>query len=493
MSRTTQSSRLPLVIAGIAICAISAAGGYGLAHLKTHETMAAATTTDAKGKVLYWYDPMAPAQHFDKPGKSPFMDMQLVARYAKEGGGEAGVTINPAVTQNLGVRLATVRQGEIGEALSATGVLDFNQRDLAVVQSKAMGFVQRVYGRAPGDVVKAGAPIADILVPSWSGAQAEYLAVRKIKDPALEAASRQRLRLLGMPDAMIDAAAKGGRSQGITTITAPVGGVIQALDVRQGMTVNAGQTLAQINGLSTIWLNASVPEAMAGQVREKQSAHVTLAAFPGETFSGRVKTILPTAQVDSHTLLARIELANPGGRLRPGMFGSVRLDSEAKSALLVPTEAVIRTGKRDIVMLAADGGKYRPVEVKVGREAKGQSQILEGLSIGQRVVASGQFLLDSEGSLAGLGVRPLKKPATAAAMPPLYESRGRIEAISRDQVTLSHEPVPAISWPAMTMTFTLMPRSLATGLKVGDEVQFGFEQLPAGPVIRTMEKTGGAK
>ena len=141
----------------------------------------------------------------------------------------------------------------------------------------------------------------------------------------------------------------------------------------------------------------------------------------------------------------------------------------------------------------ADGGKYRPVEVKVGREAKGQSQILEGLSIGQRVVASGQFLLDSEGSLAGLGVRPLKKPATAAAMPPLYESRGRIEAISRDQVTLSHEPVPAISWPAMTMTFTLMPRSLATGLKVGDEVQFGFEQLPAGPVIRTMEKTGGAK
>lgn len=492
MSRTTQSSRLPLVIAGVIIAAISAAGGYGLAHLKPHETMAAATT-DAKGKVLYWYDPMVPAQHFEKPGKSPFMDMQLVARYADEGGSEAGVSINPAVTQNLGVRLATVSQGEISEALSATGVLDFNQRDVAVVQSKAMGFVQRVYGRAPGDVVRAGAPIADILVPSWSGAQAEYLAVLKIKDPALEAASRQRLRLLGMSDAMIETAAKTGRSQGVTTITAPVGGVIQALDVRQGMTVNAGQTLAQINGLSTIWLNASVPESMAGQVREKQSVRVTLAAFPSETFSGRVTTILPTAQADSRTLLARIELANRDGRLKPGMFGTVRLDGEAKSALLVPTEAVIRTGKRDIVMLAGDGGKYRPVEVKVGREANGQSEILEGLSVGQKVVASGQFLIDSEGSLAGLEVQPLTKPATAAATPALYETRGRIEAISGDHMTLSHEPVPAINWPAMTMTFTLTPRSLATGLKAGDEVRFGFEQLPAGPVIRTMEKTGGAK
>ena len=386
---------------------IAALAGYGIARLTPPAAPPASASKVPSRKVLYWYDPMAPAQHFDKPGKSPFMEMQLVARYAEAGEAAPGITLPATVTQNLGMRTATVTRGAISEVVTTTGVLDFNQRDIAVVQSKTAGFVQRVYGRAPGDVVRAGAPIADILAPSWSGAQAEYLAVLKIDDPALHAAARQRLRLLGMSDAMINAAANRRAGQGVITVTAPVGGVIQTLEVRQGMTLNAGQTLAQINGLSAIWLNASVPEAMAGQIRAGQSARITLVAFPGETFPGRVTTILPTAQADSRTLVARIELANPNGRLRPGMFGTVRLDGDAKAALLVPTEAVIRTGKRDIVMLASEGGKFRPVEVKIGREANGQSEVLEGLSEGQKVVASAQFLIDSEGSLAGLQVQPL--------------------------------------------------------------------------------------
>jgi len=481
------SSRRSLALSAAAIALIAGVAGYGLAHLEKPRPAAEAPATDGR-KVLYWYDPMAPAQHFDKPGKSPFMDMQLVPHYEGEGSGaSAGVQIDPAAVQSLGVRLTGVRRGDFAESLDATGMLDFNQREVAIVQARAAGFVQRVYARAPGDVVQAGAPIADLLVPTWGGAQAEYLAVRGSGNPALEAAARQRLRLLGMPDGLIDAVARDGRPRTVVTISTPQGGAIQTLDVRQGMTVSMGQTLAQVSGLSTVWLNAAVPEAMAGQVRIGQPARAELAAFPGETFAGRVTAVLPTTQTDSRTLTVRVELANRGGRLRPGMFATVHLGGAAHPALFVPSEAVIRTGKRAIVMLAAAGGRFQPVEVRPGREDGDRTEILAGLSEGQKVVASGQFLIDSEASLAGIQAQPIG--AAAASPKPqvsLYEARGRIEALTADSITLSHEPVPAIGWPAMTMTFKLDPPGLAKGVKVGDRVAFGFEQKPDGPVVRRL-------
>ena len=357
------------------------------------------------------------------------------------------------------------------------------------------GFVQRVYARAPGDIVSAGAPIADLLVPSWGGAQAEYLAVRQSGGPALEAAARQRLRLLGMPDSLIEAVARDGRARTVVTVTTPQGGAIQTLDVRQGMTVSMGQTLAQVSGLGSVWLNAAVPEAMGGQVKVGQAARAELAAFPGEVFTGRVTAILPTTQIDSHTLQVRIELPNPAGRLHPGMFATVHLSGAAHPALFVPSEAVIRTGKRTLVMVAGDGGRFQPVEVQIGREDADRTEILAGLGEGQKVVASGQFLIDSEASLAGVQTRPLASAAApqsaAAPRAALYETRGRIEALTAGSITLSHEPVPAIGWPAMTMTFRLDPPSLAKGMKVGDRVGFGFEQKPEGPVIRRLSPAAG--
>jgi Cu(I)/Ag(I) efflux system membrane fusion protein len=404
---TMSLSTARLALAGAAVAVVAGAAGYGVALLHgPNPAPAPATAPVAARKVLYWYDPMVPAQHFDKPGKSP-MGMQMVPRYADESAAAAGVRIDPAAVQNLGVRLATVERGDFSQSLDATGTLDFNQRDVAIVQARAAGFVQRVYALAPGDVVRAGAPIADILVPAWGGAQTEYLAVRSIGDPALEAAARQRLRLLGMPDALISQVARSGRTHGVVTITTPVGGAIQTLDVRQGMTVNAGQTLAQVSGLSTVWLNAAVAEAQAGQVRVGDGARAELAAYPGETFSGRVTAILPTAQADSRTLTVRVELANRNGRLKPGMYATVHLSGAPHSALFVPSEAVIRTGQRALVMLAGEGGRFQPVEVQVGREDAERSEILAGLSEGQKVVASGQFLIDSEASLAGLQARPL--------------------------------------------------------------------------------------
>lgn len=488
-------TRAQLGVGAAALMLIGALGGYGLEHLR-QAAPAASAGPEAGRKVLYWYDPMVPGQRFDKPGKSPFMDMQLVPRYADEAPGTAGLRIDPARLQSLGVRYATVRRTAFAQDLTAPGLLEFNGRDVAIVQARAAGFVQRVHGRAPGDVVTAGAPIADLLVPSWGGAQGEYLAVRRSGDAALEAAARQRLRLLGMSDALIDSVARSGRPHAVVTVTTPVAGAIQTLDVRAGMTVNMGETLAQVAGLGTVWMTAAVPEAQAGLVRPGAPARVELAAFPGEAFSGRVSAVLPAAQAESRTLQARVELPNRGGRLRPGMYGTVHLDGPTRPALVVPAEAVIRTGRRAIVMLALDGGRFQPVEVQAGRDDGGLTEILSGLQEGQRIVASGQFLIDSEASLAGLQARPLAQaaaPQSTAKSPALHESRGRVEALKGDQVTLSHEPVPAIGWPAMTMTFKLDPPGVAAGVKVGDQVAFGFEQRPQGPVVRRIAPAGARR
>lgn len=260
---------------------------------------------------------------------------------------------------------------------------------------------------APGDVIRAGAPIADVLLPEWGGAQTEFLSVKRLGRPELTAAARQRLRLMGMSDGLISSVERSGRTNGTVTITSPISGVIQTLDARQGVTLGAGQTLAQVSGIGTVWLNAAVPEAQSGSVRIGQNATATLTAFPGETFGGRIIAILPTAQADSRTLTVRIELANRSGRLRPGMFAQVALGDSAAPTLLVPSEAVIRTGTRTIVMLATGDGRYHPAEVRAGREGGGQTEILEGLAVGEKVVASGQFLLDSEASLTGIAVRAL--------------------------------------------------------------------------------------
>jgi Cu(I)/Ag(I) efflux system membrane fusion protein len=496
---TSSRSRLA---AGALIALAAGAGGYCIAQLVGHPAGAppAAQGAANSGRTpLYWYDPMAPAQHFDKPGKSPFMDMQLIPKYADEAGSgnEApGVRIDPTASQSLGLRTVAARRGTLASDLTATGTIDFNQRDVAVVQARAAGFVQRVYGRAPGDVIGAGAPLADLLVPEWAGAQAEYLAVRRTGNTALAQAARQRLALLGMPAGTIAAVERGGRPHNVVTISTPTGGTIKTLGVRAGMSVMAGQTLAEINGLGTVWLNAAVPEAVAGQLRPRQSARAVLAAYPGETFTGRVAAILPDVQAESRTLTVRIELPNRSGRLKPGMFATVSFGGSATPALLVPSEALIRTGKRTLVMLALDKGRYQPAEVQTGREAGDDTEVLAGLSEGEKIVASGQFLIDSEASLSGVAARPIGSPPPTATpvakpSPALYETTGTIEQLTGNSVTLSHEPVPAIGWPAMTMTFALPDASIARGLKTGDHVRFGFDQPPAGPTIRRMAKVAG--
>ncbi|MFL1492716.1 efflux RND transporter periplasmic adaptor subunit [Pseudomonas antarctica] len=384
-----------------ALLSLGLGAGYGLAQLQPGAPALAKNDKQA----LYWYDPMFPQQKFDKPGKSPFMDMQLVPRYAEGASGDtpSSVHIDPRQTQNIGVRLATVSRGVMTSTLDLSGILAFNDRDVAVVQARAGGFVERVYARAPGDVLKAGAPLADILVPEWAAAQEEFLALRHTADSGLLAAARQRLRLSGMPTGLITQMERSGQVQSVLTVTTPLGGALQTLDVREGMTVAAGQTLARVNGLDQVWLQVAVPQAQGETLAVGQSVVAQFVGLPGKTVHASVSAILPANAIDSRTVQVRVELPNADGSLRPGMTAQVRLaQTSGQTVLQVPSEALIRTGKRVLVMLAEEGGHFRPLEVEVGAENQDQTVIRSGLQEGQQVVASGQFLLDSEASLRGL-------------------------------------------------------------------------------------------
>ncbi|WP_426236480.1 efflux RND transporter periplasmic adaptor subunit [Pseudomonas sp. TWP3-2] len=476
--------------------ALGVAGGYWLAHQRMNggsdTTPEQSLNSPDERKALYWYDPMYPQQKFDNPGKSPFMDMQLVPQYVGGAEDRATVNIDPSLTQNLGLRFATVTRGIFDSSLDVTGVLGFNERDVAVIQARTTGFVERVYAHAPGDVLKANAALAEILVPEWAAAQTEFLALKRSGDAALLDAARQRLRLTGMPAALITQVERGGKVQPYLTLTSPIGGVLQELNVRAGMTVATGDTLARVNGLSSVWLAVAVPESDAGSITVGQAVEVRLPAFPGTMLSGTVSTILPETNPDSRTLRVRVELPNPEGRLRPGLTAQVRLTrSTGQSVLWVPSEAVIRTGRRALVMLAEDAGRYRPVEVHLGQESDGKTAIVKGLEEGQKVVTSGQFLLDSEASLKGIVASSEEESLLSAATSSFHEADGQIVEINDKEVTLAHGPFKTLGMPGMTMTFPLANPALMQGLNTGDKVRVAVSQTNDGLRVERLDKSGG--
>lgn len=491
-----------LLCAGIAL-------GWGLAQWRISGGTGAGVSTAETGatkpdrKVLYWYDPMVPTQKFEKPGKSPFMDMALVPKYADEDMQQgSGLNVSAQAVQALGLRTAVVEQRDIGADVVALGSVQLNDRDVSIVQARSAGFVERVYARAPGDVVAAGAPLADLLLPEWVAAQREFLAVRALKDDTLTAAARQRLALLGMPAALVAQVERTGEPQGRYTVTFPQGGLVAELMVRQGMTVSAGANLVRVNGLASVWIEAAVPEAQSGPLQLGQDAQVRLAAFAGETLKARIVSILPEANRDTRTVRVRLELPNPGLRLKAGMSGQIVLTGTARPALLVPSESVIRTGKQALVYVVDGPGKYHPVQVQLGAEIDDRLVVRDGLTAGQQVVASAQFLIDSEASLRGImpaqaqatgtqsaSAQGSSVPAAPASAPKSFTVRGVIDEVTPTEMTLTHDAVPELKWPGMTMPFKLAAPELAKGLKPEQQVRFTFRQQGKDFVITAVERT----
>jgi Cu(I)/Ag(I) efflux system membrane fusion protein len=412
-----------LVLPGFLLLALGASAGWWWGQrtaIAPHATVPAAGNTEQT--ILYWYDPMQPQHHFDKPGKSPFMDMELVPRYANEevagSAAGAGVRVDPQIAQNIGLRAAVVEHIALESVIEASGLLAFNARDFSIEQVRSAGLVERVWPLAPGDVIAAGQPLVELLVPAWTAAQSEFLALRAGGDSALAAAARARLRILGLSAAEIEELERSRRAQTSFVVRSSRAGVLQSLDVRSGMTLAAGQTLAQVQGIDTLWLEVAVPENRAQVVQLGADAEATLAAYPGLAVRGKIIAVLPELAANSRTLRVRIELPNTNGRLRAGMSAQVRLVAKTTGdALAVPTEAIIRTGRRALVMVLLDDGGFVPVEITLGQEIKDRTVVTSGLAAGQRIVSSAQFLLDSEANLNAVFPTPAATPVTTPPEP----------------------------------------------------------------------------
>jgi Cu(I)/Ag(I) efflux system membrane fusion protein len=489
---------------------------------------------DGSGKtVKYWYDPMVPSQKFDKPGKSPFMDMQLEPKYANTASNDedGGVAISSQTAQNLGIRLGKVSIKSFGESFSAVGRIEPDERRFYAVQTRIPGFVERLSVRAVGDPVSKGQKIAEIYAPELLAAQQEYLALLDLKnidsDNALKQAARNRLKLLGMTEGEIAAITKTGKSSPRFGVYAPASGILTELGVREGGQLMAGSSLIQISDLSQVWMIAEVPERDAARLKPGIAADVQLQSLPGEVFKGKVGYLYPMLSDISRTLQVRIELPNKGNRLRPGMYANVEFTGQTHEALSVPTESIIATGKRKVVIVKEghlkESSGYRPVEIKTGQDRDSCTEILSGLAVGEDVVVSGQFLIDSEASLSGVLARLSQqdnamenltdqdkgkandvemrkdKSMSSEKMP---KGRGKIIDVDlkSNHVTLNHEPIAELGWPAMSMGFKVKDSKQLTKLKAGDEVEFDLKaeasdkpNMPAQYMIERVEKAHTSK
>jgi Cu(I)/Ag(I) efflux system membrane fusion protein len=470
------------------LAALLLAGGAFYLGRKTGQpadaSMNAATGSDGR-KVLYWHDPMVPGPRFDKPGKSPFMDMQLVPVYAESAtgaGSEGGVKISPTVQQNLGIRYAGVRRVETSSSFDAIGAVQFDERLNAAVQTRVAGYVERLSVRAPMERVRKGQALATVFAPDWLGPQNEWLALRRSgASPDLVAAARERMRALSIPAELIRRSEEAGTAQARYVLTAPVDGVVAELGVREGVAVTPGMTLFRIAGLQKVWAVAEIPEAQAVRLARGQKARAVLQADASQSFDGALDEILPEINTATRTLKARFEVDNRGGKLTPGMLLRLQVAGPASSRLVVPSEAVIRTGKRAVVIVRRADGAFEPRDVSLGADAADDTEVVSGLAEGDQVVASGQFLIDSEArlrSVLGSMAAPANAPTSAAAPPAavLHKAEGKVESVAPDGITISHGPVVTLQWPSMTMGFSKGSPSAFADIKPGDSVRFEFKE-----------------
>ncbi len=493
-----------LIVAGATLTAAGFYLGRSTAH-RTDASMAAASpaagaSAPGERKVLYWHDPMVPGPRFDKPGKSPFMDMQLAPVYADEAS-DSGVKVSPTVQQNLGIRTATVRRAEVASSFDAVGSVQFDERLSVAVQTRVPGYIERLSVRAPMERVHKGQALATVFAPEWLGPLNELAALKRAGVSAdLLAAARDRTRALSIPSELVRQAEDGATPNARFVVTAPSSGVIAELGVREGVAVSPGTSLFRIAGLEKVWAVAEIPEAQAVRLARGQTVKATLQADPSQSFDGKLAELLPEVSANTRTLKARFEVDNRDAKLIPGMLLRLQVAGAKRTRLVAPAEAVIRTGKRAVVLVRNENGAFESRDVTLGQEVGEDIEVLQGLGEGEQVVASGQFLIDSEArlrSVTGSMAAPATGPAAAASMPVakasgVHTAQGKVESVEPDGITISHGPVPALKWPAMTMGFGKPdPRAFAE-VKKGDTIRFEFKEGgPAGYELVSVQRLGG--
>jgi len=358
----------------------------------------------APDQPLYWVAPMDPRYRRDGPGKSP-MGMDLVPVYAdqaqdKSGGeGPGTVTISPEVVNNLGVRTAVVERRALESRIRTVGYVQYDEDHLIHIHPRVEGWIEKLHVKAAGDPVLLGEPLYELYSPQLVNAQEELLLALKRNNQQLVQAARDRMQALQLSADFIAQLVKDRTVRQTVTFTAPQSGVVDNLNIREGFFVQPGTTLMSIGSLEDVWVEAEVFEREAALVAPGQPVSMSLDYLPGEVWRGTVDYVYPSLDEKTRTLRIRLRFPNEAGTLKPNMFAQVLIDSGAgETTLVIPREAVIRTGDQDRVVLALGEGRFKSVAVELGRVSERYAAVRAGLQAGDAVVISAQFLLDSESS-----------------------------------------------------------------------------------------------
>ena len=507
-----------------AVVALAIAGGYWWGSRSSSapaasEQPAKVLVSEAKPgkKVLYYRNPMGLPDTSPVPKKDP-MGMDYIPVYEGEEEQSSGtqIKISTEKVQRLGVRTETVMARALIHTVRAVGTVQIDERRINTVAPKFEGWIERLLVSTTGQQVARGQPLMEVYSPDLVTAQQEYLiaarGIAAVKDgsPEIQASMRQlmasaltRLRNWDISEQELQRLEREGVMRRTITLRSPVSGVVVEKPALKGMRFMPGEALYQISDLSSLWVLADVFEQDLGQVRPGQAAKITVNAYPGRAFNGKVAFFYPTVTPETRPGKVRIELANPGGLLKPAMYASVELAAgPPRKALAVPYSAVIDSGVRRIVLVQLGEGRFEPREVKTGARAEDYVEILEGVKQGEQVVVAANFLIDAESNLraalSGFKAAPQTTMAdgSAKAASVSHRAEGTVDAIDAktNAVSITHGPVPTLKWPGMTMDFNAANPSLVAGIKPGARIAFEFvERKPGEYVITRIEPRASAK
>ena len=381
----------------IALIFLSASVGFGIAWFTVQPSMS--STTNDEAQPLYWVAPMDPNYRRDKPGQSP-MGMDLVPVYEDNKNDDNAVTINPSMQHNLGLQLSPVVFGILPQYINTTGYIQFDEEKLGHVHSRVEGWVEKLYPSAVGDFIQQGDPLYSIYSPALVNAQDEYVSALNSGNARLIKVSAKRLTLLGLSQQQLAQLKKTRKVEQTTTLYSHHSGYINKLNIRDGMYIRPDTETLSIADLSSVWLIAEVFERQSMLLKKGQKVLITIDSLPGQQWQAELDYIYPILNPRSRTVQVRIVLDNTNNLLKPNMFASVSIEASAeKKTLSVPRSAVIRGGHGDRVVKQINETQFQSTAVITGVENGQFIEITKGLTEGEKVVTSGQFLIDSESNI----------------------------------------------------------------------------------------------